>query len=141
MSTPTHMERSLGVYSSKAHLVKPFKHNQASTACQPTGWVGQTTSWCYLSRASLALHPPKRPPNSFPKISTRRKRARGYKKKDKGSHHGDNPLLKPTGTKSRKNPCQAQPPENIKNLSMSRRCLSVRSTAFTTVWSDRKSRR
>ena len=38
------------------------------------------------------------------------------------------------GSKSRQNPCQVQPTENIGNLSASRRCLWVRTTV-TTVWS------
>ena len=35
------------------------------------------------------------------------------------------------GSKSRQNPCQVQPTENIGNLSASRRCLRVRTTVFT----------
>ena len=37
------------------------------------------------------------------------------------------------GSKSRQNPCQVQPPENIGNLSVSRRCLWVKTTV-STVW-------
>ena len=38
-------------------------------------------------------------------------------KKVNESHHGDNPLLRPfQGSKSRQNPCQVQPPDNIGNL-------------------------
>ena len=37
------------------------------------------------------------------------------------------------GSTSRQNSCQVQPPENIGNLSPSRRCLWVR-TIFSTVW-------
>ena len=38
------------------------------------------------------------------------------------------------GSKSRQNPCQVQPTENIRNFSASRRCLWVRTTV-STVWS------
>ena len=38
------------------------------------------------------------------------------------------------GSKSRQNVCQVRPPENIGNLSASRRCLWVRTTG-STVWS------
>ena len=38
------------------------------------------------------------------------------------------------GSKSRRNPCQVQPTENIGNLSASRRCLLVRTTV-SIVWS------
>ena len=37
------------------------------------------------------------------------------------------------GSKSRQNPCQVQPTENIGNLSASRRCLWVRTTVSTVV--------
>ena len=42
-----------------------------------------------------------------------------------GPHDGDSSLLKPTGSKSRQKPCQAQPIKGIGNLSASRRCLWV----------------
>ena len=38
------------------------RHNQAATACPPTGRVRYTVRWCHLSRVSPALDPPKRPP-------------------------------------------------------------------------------
>ena len=40
----------------------------------------------------------------------------------------------PQGSKSRQNPRQVQPTENIGNISTSRRCLRVRTTV-STVWS------
>ena len=39
------------------------------------------------------------------------------------------------GSKSRQNPCQVQPTENIGNLSASARCLWVRTTVSSVVWS------
>ena len=39
------------------------------------------------------------------------------------------------GSSSRQNPCQVQPTEDIGNLSASRRCLWVRTTLSTVVWS------
>ena len=43
-----------------------------------------------------------------------------------GSHHGDSRYSDQQGSESRQNPCQVQPPNNIGNLSASRRCLWVR---------------
>ena len=48
-----------------------------------------------------------------------------------GSHHGDNPEKNQRGSKSRQNPCQVHPTENIGNLPASRRCLWVRTTVST----------
>ena len=39
------------------------------------------------------------------------------------------------GSKSRQNPCQVQRTENIGNLTASRRCVWVRTTVVSTVWS------
>ena len=42
-----------------------------------------------------------------------------------GTLHGDSPLLKPKGIKNMlQAPCPVESPENIVNLSASRRCLS-----------------
>ena len=61
LSCATRPRRTPYWYSGEAHWAKPSRHNQATIACQPTGWVGWTASWC-LSRMSPALHQPESPP-------------------------------------------------------------------------------
>ena len=48
-----------------------------------------------------------------------------------GSHHGDNRYSDQQGSKSRQNPCQVQPTENIGNLSRSFLALTILSEGYT----------
>ena len=47
-----------------AHLGALSLANHTTAASQPTSWIAKANGWLHLSRVSLPLHPPERPPHT-----------------------------------------------------------------------------